>query len=124
MDNKQGFILINGLIIMAIVSSFVLSLSFVSYRYLLVLKDYQKLYERLELERIVINKINQEYYDFENRNFTMTLYDSEVNVIYDDLDAKIVVSGKYNFVACLVYNDPYGTIESYEYTTNCFVDNK
>ena len=80
-----------------------------------MLGDELKLNERIKLEQLVIKRINQEFYDYDNKNFTINLYDTNVNVVYKDLQAMITVTGKHNFNSCLIYNDDYGTIEDYYY---------
>jgi len=80
-----------------------------------MLGDELKLNERIKLEQLVIKRINQEFYDYDNKNFTLELYDSKIIVEYDDLQAMITVTGKHNFNSCLIYNDDYGTIEDYYY---------
>ncbi|MEA5026400.1 MAG: hypothetical protein VB012_01940 [Erysipelotrichaceae bacterium] len=91
-------------------------------QYLEMLKDEDKLSERIQLEQQAIKRINNEFYNFDNENFTISIFESIVTVVYDELTAQIKVSGRHNFQSCLLYNDPYGTIDEYYYSDICTED--
>lgn len=118
MDNK-GSVLLSGLTFMLFVTSFMTVFIKSSNYYLKVLQDYQDVYDRLELEKKIIDRINKEFYEFENKNFYLSLNDCDIEVTYNDLTAFIEVKGKHNFTSCLWYNDEYGTINEYQYNTTC-----
>ena len=101
-----------------IISTVYLSFANVNHLYLKMLGDEMKLSERIKLEQLVIKRINQEFYDYDNKDFTINLYDTTVVVVYDDLQAMITATGKHHFNSSLVYNDDYGTIDDYYYIDN------
>lgn len=119
MGDRKGFILYSVLVFMM----FFISIFSVGYitagKYLLALNDYELVYDRLEIEHKIISRINQDFYEFTNEDFSIDINDSHVEVQYKDLTAKIVVTNSHEFVSCLYYNDPYGTIDDYLYIDEC-----
>ena len=104
--------------ILLILSAIYLSYFNINNIYLKMLKDEISINERIELEQFVIKRINKEYYDYKNKNFDLELFDTAINVEYNDLEATITAKGKHNFISFLIYNDEYGTIEDYYYIEN------
>lgn len=119
MDDQKGFILYSVLIFMMFFISIFSVFYITAGNYLLALSDYELVYDRLELEHKIILRINQEFYDFTNKDFSVDIDKSHVEVQYRDLVAKIIVTNTHEFISCLYYNDPYGTIDDYQYNDEC-----
>lgn len=98
-----------------IVSSYSMTQNILSKRTIQQLIQQKYIEEIQQIEHIVIQRIKKEFYEYNEEDFTMNLYDCEINVHYEELTAIITVTGKYQFISCLIYNDSYGTIENYYY---------
>jgi hypothetical protein len=119
MDDRKGFILYSVLIFMMFFISVFSVVYITAGKYLLVLKDYELVYDRLELEHAIISRINEEFYEFVNEDFSIDINNSHIDVRYNELTAKIIVTNVHEFISCLYYNDPYGTIDDYQYIDEC-----
>ena len=119
MGDQKGFILLGVLVFMLFFVSIFSVFYTTAGRYISVLNDYQYVYDRLELEHTIISRINQEFFDFDNKDFNLDINENHVVVEYSDLIAKIVVINGYEFTSCLYYNDHYGTIDDYQYKSEC-----
>ena len=113
--NKKGFVLIHFLLYFVFISN--IYLYYLGYFQLEMkwLKNREYLYERLELEHFVIRRIESEFQKYEEKDFELHSNDSDISVTYQDIIAIIVVTGKFNFKAELIFDDFCECILEYNY---------
>jgi hypothetical protein len=112
---KKGFVLSYFLIYFCIASAlYLFAMSFLQLK-MTWLQSYQLRTEKLLLETKIINRIEYEYTEYLEENFQEVWDENTVAVEYDDMIATIIVNGKFNFKAELIFDDICVCILEYNY---------
>ena len=112
---KKGFVFSCFLIYFCIASALYLyTMSFLQLK-MTWLQSYQLRTEKLLLETKIIERIVYEYTEYLEEDFKENWDENEVTVTYDDMNAVIIVRGKFNFKAELVFDDICVCILEYNY---------
>lgn len=112
---NKGFVLFNTLIICSIVTMLSLNILSISNNYLICLQREKALREMCEIEEKVISRIKSEYSCFKEENFTSYKNGTYILVTYDGLLATITLTGRYNYICYLQYDDISNTVSGYWY---------
>ncbi len=114
MRNK-GYLLINGLIGFILISALFSQQITLKLLYLKLISEKEYLNERYVLEKSIIKDVCDKLYNFEEEDIVYEKNESTISITYDDLQANILVEGKFNFKSVLIYDDIDDYIVEYYY---------
>ncbi len=112
---KDAFILYPVLLMFMIFSLWVNSYCYIQTINMKIMQRNKEMIQRFLSERKVIERIREEFYNYENKNFTMLSDGCLYQVKYRKMRATIQCSGRFEFKSYLSYNDSYGTVKDYGY---------